>query len=133
MYCNILTMHGSINVKSPNNNSKWQMGFNSAFKGLTCNHHVLFSGTKQTYMLQDLPYCFFFTQNFSIGSNSKPSVSNPLPCLFIQQRTAALGLIVQSWLDVPTFATRRLHVCHHVRAPSAGKWNCGREMSGNFT
>jgi hypothetical protein len=27
-------MHGSINVKSPNNTSKWQMGFNSAFKGL---------------------------------------------------------------------------------------------------
>jgi hypothetical protein len=26
-------MHGPINVKSPNN-SKWQMGFNSAFKGL---------------------------------------------------------------------------------------------------
>jgi hypothetical protein len=31
----ILTMHGPINVKSPNNISKWQMGFNSAFKGLT--------------------------------------------------------------------------------------------------
>jgi hypothetical protein len=30
----ILTMHGPINVKSPNNISKWQMGFNSAFKGL---------------------------------------------------------------------------------------------------
>jgi hypothetical protein len=28
-------MHLPINVKSPNNNSKWQMGFNSAFKGLT--------------------------------------------------------------------------------------------------
>jgi hypothetical protein len=27
-------MHVSINVKSPNNNSKLQMGFNSAFKGL---------------------------------------------------------------------------------------------------
>jgi hypothetical protein len=27
-------MHGLINVKSPNNISKWQMGFNSAFKGL---------------------------------------------------------------------------------------------------
>jgi hypothetical protein len=27
-------MHGHINVKSPNNTSKWQMGFNSAFKGL---------------------------------------------------------------------------------------------------
>jgi hypothetical protein len=29
-------MHGTINVKSPNNTSKWQMGFNSAFKGLIC-------------------------------------------------------------------------------------------------
>jgi hypothetical protein len=27
-------MHGPINVKSPNNTSKWRMGFNSAFKGL---------------------------------------------------------------------------------------------------
>ena len=27
-------MHGPMNVKSPNNTSKWQMGFNSAFKGL---------------------------------------------------------------------------------------------------
>jgi hypothetical protein len=28
-------MHVLINVKSPNNISKWQIGFNSAFKGLT--------------------------------------------------------------------------------------------------
>jgi hypothetical protein len=27
-------MHGHINVKYPNNISKWQMEFNSAFKGL---------------------------------------------------------------------------------------------------
>ena len=27
-------MHVPTNVKSPNNTSKWQMGFNSAFKGL---------------------------------------------------------------------------------------------------
>jgi hypothetical protein len=27
-------MHGPINIKSPNNISEWQMGFNSAFKGL---------------------------------------------------------------------------------------------------
>jgi len=39
---------------------------------------------------------------------------------------------VRSGLDVPTFATRRLHACHHAKAPSAGRWNCGREMSGNF-
>jgi hypothetical protein len=27
-------MHGAMNVKSPNNTSKWQIGFNSAFEGL---------------------------------------------------------------------------------------------------
>ena len=30
-------------------------------------------------------------------------------------------------LDVPTFATRCLHVLHDTRDPSGGKWNCGRE------
>jgi hypothetical protein len=48
-------MHGPINVKSPNNTSKWQMGFNSAFKGLTvaltaenviCKVNICF-GTKE--------------------------------------------------------------------------------------
>jgi hypothetical protein len=33
MYWNILTMHGPINFKSPNNTSKWQVEFNSTFKG----------------------------------------------------------------------------------------------------
>jgi len=49
-------------------------------------------------------------------------------CLFVQLRTAALRLIVPSWLDLPTFANRRLH----TRAPSGGRWNCGQEMSGHF-
>jgi hypothetical protein len=44
----------------------------------------------------------------------------------------SLRLIVRSELDVQTFATRRLHACHHARSPSGGRWNCGREMSGNF-
>jgi hypothetical protein len=44
----------------------------------------------------------------------------------------SLRLIVRSELDVPTFATRRLHACHHARAPSGGRWNCGREMSREF-
>jgi len=43
-----------------------------------------------------------------------------------------LRLIVRSGLDVPTFATRLLHACHHARAPSGGRWNCGREMSRKF-
>jgi hypothetical protein len=33
-------MHLPINVKSPNNISKWHMGFNSAFKGLNCLHDI---------------------------------------------------------------------------------------------
>jgi len=44
----------------------------------------------------------------------------------------SLRLIVQSELDVPNFATRRFHACHHARAPSGGSWNCEREMSGKF-
>jgi hypothetical protein len=40
IYWNILKMHGPINVKSPNNTSKWQMGFNSAFKGLKDCHKM---------------------------------------------------------------------------------------------
>jgi hypothetical protein len=34
VYWNIFTMHGPMNVKFPNNTSKWQMEFNSEFKGL---------------------------------------------------------------------------------------------------
>jgi hypothetical protein len=42
-------------------------------------------------------------------------------------------LIVRSGLDVPTFAIRRLHACHNARAPSGVRWNCGREMFGEFS
>jgi hypothetical protein len=52
--------------------------------------------------------------------------------LFLTTHCSLLRLIVGSGLDVPTFATRRLDACHHVRAPSGGRWNCGREMSGKF-
>ena len=53
-------------------------------------------------------------------------------CLYSTTHCSLLRLIVRSGLDVSTFATRRLHACHHVRTPSGGRWNCGREMSGNF-
>jgi hypothetical protein len=33
-------MHLPINVKSPNNISKWQMGFNSTFKGLIASFYL---------------------------------------------------------------------------------------------
>jgi len=43
-----------------------------------------------------------------------------------------LRLIVRSGLEVPTFATRLLHTCHHAIASSGGRWNCGREISMNL-
>jgi hypothetical protein len=38
-------MHGPINVKSPNNISEWQMGFNSMFKGLNAKVRTITPGT----------------------------------------------------------------------------------------
>jgi len=35
-------MHLPMNFKSPNNISKWQMGFNSAFKGLNLLPYYLY-------------------------------------------------------------------------------------------
>jgi hypothetical protein len=40
-------MHLPINVKSPNNISKWQMGFNLAFKGLKVNALINFPGAQE--------------------------------------------------------------------------------------
>jgi hypothetical protein len=45
-------MHGPINVKSPNNTSKWQMGFNSAFKGL--KEHVIHGYEAGSVCLQSI-------------------------------------------------------------------------------
>ena len=41
-----------------------------------------------------------------------------------------LGIVYRCFsprLEVPTFATRRLHVRHNARDPGGGRWNCGRE------
>jgi hypothetical protein len=54
-YWNILIMQVPINVKSPNNISKWQMGFNSEFKVLIIRKSFdnAYSGT---------PHLAFITQ-----------------------------------------------------------------------
>ena len=58
-------MHGPINVKSPNNTSKWQMGFNSAFKGLNCATII-----SRVYMFD----------NVKIISPLTPDKASGLPC-----------------------------------------------------
>jgi hypothetical protein len=64
-----------------------------------------------------------------------PILRYPVPQVLFLISTmlcSLLRLTVWSGLDVPTSATRHLHACHHTRAPSSGKWNCGREMSDKF-
>jgi hypothetical protein len=63
-------MHGPINVKSPNNISKWQMGFNSAFKGLNPICHLLILLGDLTFMgpciLSIFQYIFNKMQRYTI-------------------------------------------------------------------
>jgi hypothetical protein len=60
-------MHGPINVKSPNNTSKWKMGFNSAFKGLmTCYCRTFKRGT--SYLLTNRNKDIVIAQTFEVGA-----------------------------------------------------------------
>ena len=52
------------------------------------------------------------------------AIKRVLLLLFSNDALQTLRLIVRSGLDVPTFATRPLHACHHTRAPSGGRWKC---------
>jgi hypothetical protein len=49
-------MHLPINVKSPNNISKWQMGFNSAFKGLKTLGFVHCIGSRKYYVPRSVTF-----------------------------------------------------------------------------
>jgi len=64
-------------------------------------------------------------------STSKTQENVESVCCFFATH-CILRLIVRSELDVPTFATSRLHACHHAKEPSGGTWNCGREMFWKF-
>jgi hypothetical protein len=53
-------MHVPINVKSPNNISKWQIGFNSAFKGL--NLHITITKPTVKYGYQAAAISLLYDQ-----------------------------------------------------------------------
>jgi hypothetical protein len=61
IYWNILTMHVPINVKTPNNFSKWQMGFNSAFKGLKYFRQTCTEGLNTNFIFNN-----YFFENLAI-------------------------------------------------------------------
>jgi hypothetical protein len=50
-------MHLPINVKSPNNISKWQIGFNSAFKGLSYVFRERSLHTRQLFLAWVVTLC----------------------------------------------------------------------------
>jgi len=52
-------MHEPINVKSPNNISEWQMGFNSAFKGLIPFNRFVSEGNKMFQLMFSIIYALF--------------------------------------------------------------------------
>jgi hypothetical protein len=56
-------MHGLINLKSPINTNKWQMGFNSGFKGLNNGTHYFINVGKFTVELGKVSkYCGYTTE-----------------------------------------------------------------------
>jgi hypothetical protein len=91
VYWNILTMHGPINVKSPNNTSKWQMEFNSAFQGLNEKYH---DGYKD-WPVQNINDVL----NTGKANNRNDSTISQWPrCL--RRRTAAACLL-RLWVRIP--------------------------------
>jgi len=128
------------------------MGFNSGFKGLIvvffwavirlCSSDRRFVRTFQrcwiSYALGDEVYVVWeLSQDLPhVNSNREIFPQTACPPVFviiiIVFNLTPSRLIVRSGLDVSTFATRRLHSCHHARVPSGGRWNCGPEMSGKF-
>jgi hypothetical protein len=70
---------------------------------------------------------------FIVSNQDQENINiNKRVMLYFLTTHCSLKLIVRSELDVSTFVTRRLHACHHARAPSGERWNCEREMFGNF-
>jgi len=59
--------------------------------------------------------------NIQGDSERKISVWEVIIIIIFNYALQPLRLIVRSGLDVPTFATRRLHACHHSTAPNGGR------------
>ena len=95
-------MHVPINVKSPNNISEWQMGFNLTFKGLSliCDKIVRTLGRNVRCsfpLLLSLQILFkyfyqFATGLFLIASSHNPNL--PLCHAFLTDFTVEVNLVL---------------------------------------
>jgi len=63
------------------------------------------------------------------GQRREPSQATgmALVCCILGKFLGVVCHCFSPLLDVPTFATRCLHVCLDARDPSGGRWNCGQE------
>jgi hypothetical protein len=66
-------MHVLINVKSPNNISKWQMRFNSAFKGLTKFRRYLLptSSMSKIFSQKDILRLKYGGRKLNVGNSTR--------------------------------------------------------------
>ena len=122
--CDILSFYGlkpSVKISSRHSNFYYYILFS------LCLILVAAKSAEGVVYLQNFSFAFLLSYLYKFLY-----YNNNYYYYYFQLSTAALRLIVRSWLDVTTFDTRRLHACHHARAPSGGRWNCGRQMPGNF-
>ena len=78
-------MHGPINVKSPNNTSKWQMGFNSAFKGLN---------NKPLYLIYPMHIIILKINKFISLQNTQLKLTQMVANVFISDLRKQIDKIV---------------------------------------
>jgi hypothetical protein len=114
----------------------WRAGFGRGFGPVvrqTTKHEKIVNELMYTITIVNCTRTDFICIQSGATFNSTYGI--PTTGVFLIYTTthcSLLRLIVRSGLNVSTFATRRLHACHHTRAPSGERWNCGQEMPGKF-
>jgi hypothetical protein len=85
-------MHLPINVESPNNISKWQMGFNLAFKGLT------FSCPRKTFC------CFFAADRNNLAVQTDEHIGDVL------MDNLSTAVLIEIFCDYPHYLEANVEI-----------------------
>jgi hypothetical protein len=98
-------MHETMNVKSPNNNSKWQIRFNSAFKGLICCtvHRTIYASVSEGASADDITLPQYLHE-LSISMMDEVSCVNSPIFMYIKVHFAALSHVTDSFCVVVTIS-----------------------------
>jgi hypothetical protein len=143
-------MHVPINVKSPNNTSKWQIGFNLDFKGLNKilnaeRHFVTVHKNFKRYSL--FHFCSLWNVRFKLVSCNfffsveVSSIASGFGCLTLKVLVIRSGRLVQSSSIVPSqmpswilFSIKKklrdIFLCHTVSYIHVSKFCPAEHMHG---